>query len=250
MTARLLILGGSTEASALATKLAGWDGVEVVYSLAGRTATPTFPPAKVRVGGFGGSEGLAAWLGAEGIDAVVDATHPFTAQMPDNALRACDAAGLPRLRLRRAGWVPCAADRWSVVADMDTAARVVDESDAKRVFLTIGRQQLESFSAVADTWFLVRSIEAPDPLPVQQGEVLVDRGPFDEADELALLVEHRIDLLVTKNSGGSAAAAKLAAARRLEIPVVMVARPPAPAGPRAATVDEALAWCASTLGRD
>jgi precorrin-6A/cobalt-precorrin-6A reductase len=224
--------------------------VVVTTSLAGRTASPVALPGNVRVGGFGGPAGLASWLENERVDAVVDATHPFTAQMPWNAAEACAATGVPRLRLRRPGWAPEAGDRWTVVADMKTAAAVVAAMPARRVFLTIGRQQLGEFAGLDQVWFLVRCIEPPDPIPLHRAEVLLARGPFDLSGEEELMATRRIDGVVTKNSGGSAAAAKLAAARGLGIPVVMVARPPAPPGPCVATVDDAMGWLDSTLGRD
>ncbi len=246
---RVLVLGGSSEASALATRLCADGGVTVTTSLAGRTAAPSALPGQVRIGGFGGPAGLARWLEEERVDAVVDATHPFTAQMPWNAAEACTAQGVPRLRLRRPGWAPEAGDRWSVVADMKTAAAVIATMPARRVFLTIGRQQLAEFAGLEQVWFLVRSIERPDPLPLHRAEVLLSRGPFALAGEEELMTSRHIDAVVTKNSGGSAAAAKLTAARRLGIPLVMVARPPAPPGPCVTTVDDALWWLASTLGQ-
>jgi precorrin-6A/cobalt-precorrin-6A reductase len=245
---RVLVLGGSTESSALAARLCAAGGVAVTTSLAGRTASPSALPGEVRIGGFGGSAGLARWLEAERVEAVVDATHPFTGRMPWNAAEACAAQGVPRLRLRRPGWAPEAGDRWTVAADMKTAVAVVAAMPARRVFLTIGRQQLEEFAGLEHVWFLVRSIEPPDPMPLHQAEVLLSRGPFALAGEEELMRSRRIEAVVTKNSGGSAAAAKLTAARRLGIPVVMVARPPAPPGPCVATVDDALSWLASTLG--
>jgi precorrin-6A/cobalt-precorrin-6A reductase len=247
--AQLVVLGGSSEASALAAQLGSWNGVSVTFSLAGRTSAPRLPHCVTRVGGFGGAQGLARWLQAEGSDALVDATHPFTARMPWNAQGACESAGVPRLRLRRPGWTPETGDSWTVAADMSTASRILHDLHARRVFLSTGRQQLAPFAWLADTWFLVRSIEAPDPMPLAQAGVVLDRGPFNEDDERALMVRHDIDVLVTKNSGGPAAAAKLLAARQLGIPVVMVARPPAPQGPRASTVEDALAWCASVLSQ-
>ena len=243
MGLRILVLGGSTEAFGLARRLDQLDGYEVITSLAGRTARPAEVPGTLRLGGFGGTDGLARWIEDERIAAVVDATHPFTRVMPWHAAEASAATGRPRLRLRRPGWLPEAGDRWTVVADLAGAAKVLRSRGARRVFLTTGRTELQPFAPLSDTWFLVRSIEPPDPLPLARAEVLLDRGPFELAGERRLLATHSIDALVTKNSGGSAAAAKLVAARLAGVPVVMVARPPAPPGALARSVEEALAWC-------
>jgi precorrin-6A/cobalt-precorrin-6A reductase len=165
--------------------------------------------------------------------------------MPWHAERAAAAAAIPRLRLCRAAWEAASGDCWHVVPDLDRAAARLEELGARRVFLTTGRQQLEQFAALDTVWFLVRAIESPDPMPLANAEIVLARGPFFEADELDLLRRHDIDTVVSKNSGGDAAAPKLSAARRLGIPVVMVARPPQPPGPIAATVEDALAWVAS-----
>ncbi|MHB1535905.1 MAG: cobalt-precorrin-6A reductase [Acidimicrobiales bacterium] len=245
---RVLVLAGSTEGRRIAGELAGHPaGVEVITSLAGRTLTPRALPGLRRVGGFGGIDGLARWLSAEHITAVVDATHPFAASMPGNAAAACAATGIPRLRLRRPGWLPEAGDRWTVVSDLGAAATTLVATGARRVFLTTGRQELRPFTAVPRAWFLVRSIDPPDPLPLQRAQVILACGPFDLDGEEALMEAHRIDTLVTKDSGGDAAAPKLVAARRLGIPVVLVARPPAPPGPCVTTVDAALEWCEATF---
>jgi precorrin-6A/cobalt-precorrin-6A reductase len=238
---RVLVLGGSTEASQLARRLADRP-FDVVTSFAGRTRERVQPPGAVRVGGFGGIDGLARYLRGERIDVLVDATHPFAAQMPHHAAAACAGTGVPRLRLCRPPWAAGPGDRWHLVPDLAAAAAEVRRLGARRVFLTTGRQELAPFVPLADTWFLVRAIEEPSVALPPQSQVVLARGPFDEADEYALLVEHRIDAVVAKNSGGTATAAKLAATRRLEVPVVMVERPPAPPGPQAATVDDAIVW--------
>ncbi|MFI4987757.1 MAG: cobalt-precorrin-6A reductase [Alphaproteobacteria bacterium] len=240
-TKRILLLGGTTEASLLARRLAArgneWD---VVISFAGRTAAPDVLPGRRRVGGFGGAEGLARYLRDESIGALIDATHPFAARMPWNAAAACSAAGVPRVRLERAPWRQEPGDVWHIVPDLAAASDSLGR--AERIFLTIGRQELAPFARHEDKWFLVRSIEPPVPLPLRRAEVLLARGPFVVEDEVRLLAEHRIDTLVSKNSGGTATAAKLAAARRLGLPIVMVERSPKPAGSRAETVEAALAW--------
>jgi precorrin-6A/cobalt-precorrin-6A reductase len=248
-TIRILLLAGSSEASTLARRLSDLTEFSVVTSFAGRVSELSLPPGDVRIGGFGGPEGLAAWITDHGIDAVLDATHPFTARMPRHVVLACESTGVPHLRVLRPAWVPEPGDRWSEVADFEGAARSLRASGARRVFLTIGRQELRPFAdARPGTWFLVRCIERPDPVPLADYEVLLSRGPFRVDDEVALLRTHRIDTLVTKNSGGSAAAPKLEAARTLEVPVVMIARPPT-SGPSVGSPDQALQWCTDLLGR-
>lgn len=244
---RLLILGGTGEAAALAGRLAADPRLRVITSLAGRTRAPAEVAGDLRVGGFGGAAGLAAYLEAEAIGLVVDATHPFAARMAANAARACAEAGVPRLKLLRAPWRADPGDRWHEVADTAAAARAVGES-GRRVFLSVGRQDLSAFASLEDIWFLVRSIEPlGSPSPLSGAEVIHGRGPFTETAEIALLKGHRIDLLVSKNSGGEATYAKIAAARTLGLPVVMIARPPAPAGEAVATVDAAAAWVEAQL---
>jgi precorrin-6A/cobalt-precorrin-6A reductase len=241
---RVLILGGSTEASELARRLAGLGSYDVIVSFAGRTRERVSVPAVVRVGGFGGVDGLVRFLGEQRIAAMVDATHPFAGQMPWHAERAAATCAIPRLRLCRAAWDATGGDCWHAVPDLDRAAARLEELGAQRVFLTTGRQQLAPFARLSTMWFLVRAIEAPDPVPLANAEILLARGPFVEADELDLLRRHRIDTVVAKNSGGDAAAPKLAAARTLGIPVVMVTRPPQPPGAVVETVGGALEWLA------
>lgn len=244
---RLLILGGTGEAAALAGRLADDPRLEVITSLAGRTRDPAKVAGELRVGGFGGAAGLAAYLEQESIGLLVDATHPFAARMAANAARACAETGVPRLKLLRPPWRAGAGDRWHDAADMAAAAHFVGEF-GRRVFLSVGRQDLSAFAGLDGLWFLVRSIEPLDAhCPLPKAEVIHGRGPFDEAAEAALLKEHRIDLLVSKNSGGEATYAKIAAARRLGLPVVMIARPPAPAGETAPDVDGAVAWIQARL---
>jgi precorrin-6A/cobalt-precorrin-6A reductase len=238
---RVLILGGTTEAARLAALLsdAGWA---VTTSLAGRTRRPAAVAGAVRIGGFGGIDGLVAFLRAAPFAAVVDATHPFAAQMPHHAAAACSQVGVPRLRLLRPGWTAVAGDRWQRVPSLAGAASSLAVSGARRVFLTTGRQELAPFAGLADVWFLVRAIEPPDPQPLARATVVLSRGPFAVESERALMASHGIDTVVTKDSGGTATAAKLTAARDLGIPMVVVDRPLAPAGPTVATVEEALAW--------
>jgi precorrin-6A/cobalt-precorrin-6A reductase len=244
---RVLVLAGSSEASSLIARLSMGKRVTVISSFAGRVKGLSRPPGIVRVGGFGGSVGLARWLREEHIDAVIDATHPFTAEMPTHAAEACEATCIPRLRVVRPEWTPDLGDQWLPVPDLDHASSMLVTLRARRVFLTQGHQGLMSFSGLKGVWFLVRVIEAPDTMPLADAQVLLSRGPFNLAGEVELMRTHRIDSLVTKNSGGVATASKLTAARQLGLPVVMVTRPPA-VGPVVHTVDEAFAWCTSILG--
>jgi precorrin-6A/cobalt-precorrin-6A reductase len=248
---RLLLLGGTTEARQLAEALAGEDDLVVVTSLAGRTSSPSQAPGQQRTGGFGGARGLAQYLRTARISALVDATHPFAPVMRWHAEAACAATGVPRLRLERPAWVPGPGDRWTTVASLAEAAAEIASGSSQRVFLTVGRSDLDCFVPACDgrrRW-LVRSIEPPGELPLHPAEAVCARGPFSLEAELALLSGHRIDLLVTKNSGGEATVAKLEAARLLGLPVLVVDRPPSPGGPVATTVADALEWLRATLSR-
>jgi len=241
---RLLLLGGTGESRELAEALAaGAAGqVDVTLSLAGRTQTPTPGPARLRVGGFGGAAGLAAFLKNERFDLLVDATHPFAATMSAHAHAAAEAAAIPLLRLVRPGWSAGTGDDWTAVPDMAAAAEAVAAS-ARRAFLTVGINELDSFARCGGVFFLVRLIEPPAaPLAFADHRLVLDRGPFAVADETRLMREHRIDTLVTKNSGGAATGAKLDAARAAGIAVIMVDRPPEPALQQVATVKAALDW--------
>jgi precorrin-6A/cobalt-precorrin-6A reductase len=235
---RILILGGTGEARALAGRL---DGHEVITSLAGRTRRPAHPAGEMRIGGFGGTDGLAAYLRDAEIDAVVDATHPFAARISANAVAACERTGVRRLALVRPPWRPEPGDRWTEVADVEAAAAALD--GYTRAFLAVGRQGLAPFARCRSIAFVVRVVEAPDMLPVPDAIVVTGRGPFALADEQALLAEHGIDVLVAKNAGGDRA--KLDAAREAGIPVILIARPAPPPGPRVETIDNALAWLRS-----
>ncbi|MFI7407751.1 cobalt-precorrin-6A reductase [Streptomyces sp. NPDC049627] len=225
----ILILGGTTEARELAAALTAHPGVRVTTSLAGRVSRPGAVEGDLRIGGFGGAEGLADWLRAELVDTVVDATHPFAESITANAVRAARATGVPAVVLRRPGWRPGPEDRWHEVASLDEAATLLPTL-GHRVFLTTGRLGLTAFAHLTDLHFVARSVEPPEPPMPPNTEVLLARGPFTVADETALLHQHRIDVLVTKDSGGEATSAKLTAARRLALPVVVVRRPPLPQG--------------------
>jgi precorrin-6A/cobalt-precorrin-6A reductase len=240
----VLLLAGTAEAAALARLLVA-GGVDVTASLAGRTRAPAPLPCPVRTGGFGGAAGLAAALRAGGFGLLVDATHPFAAVMPHHAAAAAAEVGVPRLRLLRPPWQPGPGDRWDEVDDLDAAAARLAEVGIRRVLLTTGRGTLGPFAGLpaAGVAVVVRSIEPPDLPPGLAGAAVVrDRGPYDVAAESALLREHRVDALVTRNSGGTATAAKLTAARDAGVRVVMVRRPPQPSGPSAGTPEEAAAW--------
>jgi len=237
---RILLLGGTGEARALAARL--HPDYDIVSSLAGRVPDPALPVGPVRIGGFGGVEGLRQWLGNNEIGAVVDATHPFAATMTAHAAQVCAELGLPHLVLSRPAWDPAGAVR---VASDAEAAKVVADQHYSRVFLTTGRSGVAPFTT-SHAWFLIRVVTAPDTAVLPSNhEVLLSRGPYGYADECALLRDNRIDVLVTKNSGGALTEAKLKAAADLGVAVVMIDRPPLPAGLQAVgTVDEAAAWVA------
>ncbi|QGN58141.1 cobalt-precorrin-6A reductase [Nostocoides sp. HKS02] len=220
----VLVLGGTAEARALAHELQSREAA-FLSSLAGRVQRPRLPVGEVRIGGFGGAEGLAAFIRERGVAAVVDATHPFAATMSANAARACALTRTPLVRLARPGWGdhPDAAS-WTWVGDHDEA-RTAAESLGERPFLTTGRQTLGHYAAWSGREVLVRVVERLDEPPPARWTVVLDRGPYAVEGELALLREHRIDVLLTKDSGGSYTAAKLDAARALGMPVVVIGRP-------------------------
>lgn len=238
---RILLLGGTGEARELAQFLVS-SGHQVVSSLAGRTAAARLPAGEVRSGGFGGADGLSAWLRAQAVDAVIDATHPFAATMTSHAVAAAGEVGVPLLIVRRPGWTAAAGDVWHG-ADTPKAAAELLPTVGSRAFLTIGRQGLPAF---ADTgvWTLARCVDPPEPLP-SWCTLILARGPYDVDGELKLMRDHRIDVLVTKDSGGPATSAKLEAARQVGVPVVIIRRPPLPAGVEVVdSVDQAAEWLA------
>jgi precorrin-6A/cobalt-precorrin-6A reductase len=235
---KLLLLGGTAEARALAARL--HPEVDVLSSLAGRVPDPALPAGAVRIGGFGGRDGLGGWLRDNPVDAVIDATHPFAATITANAAAVCAELGVPHLILARPAWDPAGAQ---LVGSDREAAEHVARHGYSRVFLTTGRSGTAAFAGSA-AWFLIRTVTPPEPetLPVHH-LLLLSRGPYDHDGELALLREHRIDALVTKNSGGAMTRPKLDAAADLGVPVIMIDRPALPAGAATVgTVDEAVAW--------
>lgn len=249
-TPRLLILGGTAEGRALAAEAQARFGaaLTVISALAGRTRAPVLPAGSVRIGGFGGAAGLASYLRDERIGLLIDATHPFATRISAQAREAAAQAGTERLALVRPPWRKGVGDRWIEVETVEDAAAAIP-AQAKRVFLTVGASSLAPFAGRRDCWFLVRLVDAPAaPIPLARYELICGRGPFAEDDERALFAAHGIDCLVTRASGGDATVAKLAAARALGLPVVMVRRPPPPPGARAASVEDALAWIAERLG--
>lgn len=245
---RLLVLGGTSEASLLAAALARMPAIAATLSLAGRTQAPAAAPLPTRMGGFGGAAGLAGYLLAERIEAVVDATHPFAAQISANAVVACAAAHVPLLQFGRPAWTQQPGDRWTQVADLPGAVAALGTKlgpKPRRVFLTVGRLGLPAFADAPQHFYLVRSI---DPVALEatlpHHRVILARGPFSLAEETALMQAEDIDCLVTKNSGGAATQDKLAAARALGIGVIMVQRPAGSGAPLLTTLDSVLGWIA------
>ena len=240
MKRSILILGGTAEAKALGNRLASRSDYKILLSLAGRTRTPAEQPVPVRIGGFGGAQGLADFIRETGIDLLIDATHPFAAQISRNAAEAAMLSGVQILALRRPAWSRQAGDRWQDVADIAAAVTALD-IPARRIFLTLGRQELLPFEAAPQHHYLIRSVDPVEPpLAVPNAVYLTSRGPFAEAEEARLLEEQGIEMIVAKNSGGEASYPKLIAARELNISVIMVRRPAPPPGDSVGTVEEAL----------
>jgi precorrin-6A/cobalt-precorrin-6A reductase len=239
----IVILGGTAEARQLAAALVT-AGIDVVSSLAGRVSSPQLPAGRVRIGGFGGVDGLAKYLETEHAAAIVDATHPFATMISTNAVLAASRTGLPLIRLDRPGWSEHPhASTWTWVPDTAGARSAADS--ARRPFLTTGRQSLADFAPWADREVLIRLVDPPTmPIP-QRWTVMTSRGPYGYAGEYQILREHAIDRLISKDSGGTHTMAKLDAAGDLGIPIVIIARPERPAAAAVSTVSEAAAWCRS-----
>jgi len=241
---RVLILGGTTEASALARLLAGDLRFEATLSLAGRTSKPKPQPIATRLGGFGGVDGLAGFVSECGIEAVIDATHPYADQISANAVAACKRTGVPLASLVRAAWTPRQGDAWQGVPTTEAAAEALGPT-SRRVFLSLGRQELHLFVAAPQHHYLARLIEPPQQTSLPPDLVLLQqRGPFDHAAELRLFKDEKIDVIISKNSGGSATYPKIEAARELRLPVIMIARPDKPAGHVVTSPEDAVAWLA------
>ncbi|MGS1093577.1 cobalt-precorrin-6A reductase [Aquamicrobium terrae] len=245
---RILILGGTTEARQAAEKLAALPELDVALSLAGRTENPVRQPVPVRVGGFGGAEGLARHLAEQRVDLLIDATHPYAARISANAAKAAQQAGVAILALRRPGWEQREGDRWTFAEDVTDAVGALGHAP-RRVFLSIGRQEAGAFAAASQHFYLVRSVDPVEPpLAAPDVRYILARGPFAEEAELALLGENRIDAVVSKDSGGAASYGKIAAARALGIEVIMIRRPVLPQVPSASTVAELVEMAVAHFG--
>ncbi|MEX0407928.1 cobalt-precorrin-6A reductase [Aquibium sp. LZ166] len=240
-TPHILILGGTGEARRLAEKLVAHGDANVTLSLAGRTAAPLAQAGEVRIGGFGGADGLTEWLRAHAVDVLADATHPFAARISANAIAAAEAACIPLVVLRRTEWQRQPGDNWIDARTVAEAARLLGD-EPRTVFLAIGRQELVPFGALPQHRYVVRSVDPVDAGNALPGATyILDRGPFTAIAERQLLHTHGIEIVVAKNSGGEATYGKIAAARELSVPVVMVGRPPVGAAESVLTVEKALA---------
>ena len=243
---RILILGGTTESAQLAKALQRRPQLRIVTSLAGRTREPAAVAGGARSGGFGGIEGLIRYLREEHIDVIVDATHPYAEQISRHAVVASRSTGVPLLRVERPPWPRQPGDRWALVDSVVEAARVLPDY-GRRAFLTVGGKELQAFANMDRMWFLVRLVDAPlEPLPLLHAQVVTGRGPFTAEDERKLLQQHRVDMIVAKNSGGDATYGKIAAARALGLPVILVRRPvppfDLPAGAIFTSPEDVVAW--------
>ncbi|WP_170472959.1 cobalt-precorrin-6A reductase [Ruegeria arenilitoris] len=238
----LLILGGTTEANALAKEIA-YQGITATYSYAGRVTEPHPQPLPVRVGGFGGMMALEQYLRDHSVSHVIDATHPFAARMSSNAIAACHRAEVPLAALTRPAWSPQPGDRWQRVPDFAGAVAAL-QGPAKRIFLAVGRMHLEEFAALPQHHYLLRVVDDAESLPLPRRKVVVSRGPFTVENDRALIESHQSDLVVSKNAGGSGARAKLDAARALGIPVLMIDRPILPKRTEFSSVPQVLEWLA------
>jgi precorrin-6A/cobalt-precorrin-6A reductase len=239
---RVLILGGTAEARLLAERLAGRSDLTITLSLAGRTASPARQPVPVRVGGFGGSAGLALYLADNSIDALIDATHPYAAAISANAVEAARQTGVAFVALRRPAWSAIAGDRWTEVSDVHAAIRALGIAP-RRVFVTLGRNELKPFLDAPQHHYLIRSVDPVDPpLVLPHAAYVTGRGPFSEADDRALMLGRGIEILIAKNSGGTASYGKIAAARTLGIGVILLRRPNPSAAPAVETIEDTIAW--------
>jgi precorrin-6A/cobalt-precorrin-6A reductase len=244
-TMRALLLGGTGDANALADALAR-ASIDAIYSYAGRTQIPLGHTLPTRIGGFGGAAGLSDYIRQEKITHVIDATHPFAAEMSRHAVEACATTSTPLIALERAPGARVDGDNWIEVPDIDAAVTALPDASV-RVFLAIGRQHIAPFAAKPQHAYALRFVDAPEgALPLPDAEVIVSRGPFTLASDRALMTSRKIDILVARNSGGKGARAKIDAARELGIPVIMIARPALPERPQVESIEKVLAW----LGHD
>ncbi|WP_456727237.1 cobalt-precorrin-6A reductase [Bradyrhizobium sp. USDA 3397] len=237
---RALILGGTADANLLAAEIAR-AGIDAVYSYGGRTRTPADQPLPTRIGGFGGVSGLADYIRREGITHVIDATHPFAAEMSRNAVEACAQTGTPLLALERAPWIKASDDTWIEVADVNAAVAALPHAPAD-VFLAIGRQHIAPFATKPQHAYTLRFVDPPDATLPFAADVIVSRGPFTLEGELEMLRTRGIAWIVARNSGGDGASAKIEAARRLRLPVVMISRPELPERRRVERVTDVMQW--------
>jgi precorrin-6A/cobalt-precorrin-6A reductase len=246
---RILILGGTTEASVLARRLAGDPRFAATLSLAGRTTSPASQPLPTRISGFGGEDGLARWLEAEAIAAVIDATHPYATQISANAVAACARLSLPLASIARPPWTPQPGDRWTEAPSAEAAASLLaTDPEPRRVFLSLGRLELASFASAPHHDYLARLIEPPTNMILPPRiRFIFERGPFDKTSEAHLIAAERIEAMVSKNSGGLATYAKIEAAREAGLPVIMIARPRKPRGEVVQSPEDAVAWLADHI---
>lgn len=248
MADHILVLGGTTEARQLCERLAGsLPGARITLSLAGRTASPLAAAVPVRSGGFGGADGLARWLRDEGATLLIDATHPFAARISANAAAAVSATGIPLIALRRPPWKKVGGDTWIECDSIVEAVHMLGPAP-RRVFVAVGRQELEPLAIAPQHHYLIRSVDpVRAPLSIPNAQLVLARGPFAVADEERVLRDHCIDAILAKNSGGAATYGKIEAARRLGIAVHLVRRPALPDAATARDVDEVLAMAAHVL---
>lgn len=239
---RVLVLGGTAEASLLAQRLARRQDIPAILSFAGRTQSPKLPPIPFRIGGFGGIDGLCNFLLAKEIHAVVDATHPFAVRISEHAASACERARVPLVALTRPAWEPQNGDRWIFAEDIEAAVRALGDVP-RRVFLTHGRLQLAAFASAPQHSYVIRAIDPPaDLMTLPRHRLILARGPFLTGDEVKLMRDEGIEIVVTKNSGGQSTYAKIEAARTLQIPVVMIRRPLIPRAGELFDPDQVMAW--------
>ena len=241
MNVNLLILGGTTEARQLARAIAN-RAIHATLSYAGRVERPRNSAIPHRMGGFGGIEGLVEYINSNAITHLIDATHPFAAQMSNNAIAACAIANIPLVALTRPPWKPTPDDRWQSVPDIAAAVAEL-AGPPRRVFLAIGRQNLDAFTAQTQHHYVLRLVDPPvAPPPLPHHDIIVSRGPFERAGDIDLMRTHGVDLVVAKNAGGTGAVAKLEAARQLALPVIMIERPVLPCRYEVETIDEVFHW--------